>query len=256
MPVAVVFIGPAGSGKTSLSKSYYEWIRRNLFLKAALVNLDPGVEGLDYKPVFDIRDMFTLRGIMERYGLGPNGAFVKASELIAERVDEIFLNPPFININEWDIVIIDTPGQMEAFIFRPVSNTFFRRLVKHANTVLAYLIDASTIETISDAVFSWFIYVLIQIKTGLLTVPIISKRDIAKNPEILKVLIEKPEKLAEIALERESGLSVEVIPDLAEIALKTKSALRAIMVSSMDSDDISNLHRFLSEAFCVCGDMT
>jgi len=93
--VFVVFVGPAGSGKSTLVASYSSWARKNLLLRVAPVNLDPGAEEVKYKPVFDIRNYSTLRDIMEKYGLGPNGAFIKASELIAEKLDEVFSQPPF-----------------------------------------------------------------------------------------------------------------------------------------------------------------
>ncbi|MEM4482021.1 MAG: ATP/GTP-binding protein, partial [Desulfurococcaceae archaeon] len=140
MPAVIaIFTGPAGSGKTSLVKGYSDWIKANLFLKVGVVNLDPGAEILNYSPVFDIRNIFTLSNIMERYNLGPNGAFIKASDLLLENINEILSSPPFSRLSEWDIILVDTPGQMEAFLFRPVSSVFFRELGKLANTVVFYI---------------------------------------------------------------------------------------------------------------------
>jgi hypothetical protein len=255
MPAVIaVFIGPAGSGKTSLVKAYSEWARSNLLLRVAPVNLDPGAEELGYKPVFDIRKLFTLRDIMETYKLGPNGAFIKASELIAEKLDEIFSNQPFSNPWDWDLVLIDTPGQMEAFLFRPVSNFFLSRLKNIGNTVIAYIMDASAIGKVTDAVFLWFLYVLIQVKTGLLAVPVINKKDIAINSKILKLLIEDPGKL--IHEVGDEGLAAIIVPELIEIANKTKGPLRAVLVSAMELSDMQQLHVILHEAFCACGDLT
>lgn len=252
--VNIVFIGPAGSGKTSLVKTYSEWLRKNLLLRVAPVNLDPGAEGVGYKPVFDIRNLFTLRDIMEKYNLGPNGAFIKASELIAENVGTIFSSEPFSEPWKWDIILVDTPGQMEAFIFRPSSTVFLRKLGGIGNIVLAYIIDASAIIRVSDAVFLWFLYILVQVKTGLLAVPVINKRDIAGNLKLVRSLVEDPWKLVEQA--RDEGLASEVIPNLVEIAVKTKGAFRAVLVSSRESNDMEALHTLLHEAFCACGDLT
>lgn len=252
--VNIVFVGPAGSGKTSLVKAYSEWCKSNLLLKVAPVNLDPGAEVLGYRPVFDIRKLFTLRDIMEYYNLGPNGAFIRSSELIAERINEIFLYQPFSNPSLWDLVLIDTPGQMEAFLFRPASNLFLSRLKSLGNTVIAYIMDASAITKVTDAVFLWFLYVLIQIKTGLPAVPIINKKDIAINIKLLKLLIEDPSKLVH-EIENE-GLATDIIPDLIEIADKTKGPLRAVLVSALEPSDMDQLHAVLHEAFCACGDLT
>lgn len=252
--VFVVFVGPAGSGKSTLVASYSSWARKNLILRVAPVNLDPGAEEVKYKPVFDIRNYFTLRDIMEKYGLGPNGAFIKASELIAEKLDEVFSQPPFSNPDKWDLVLVDTPGQMEAFLFRPSSSVFLDSLRKLGNTVVAYVIDASAVARVSDAVFLWFLYVLIQVKTGLISVPVINKSDIAVNPRLLKLLIENPSALtSEVGSE---GFAGEIIPDLIQIAEKTRGPLRPVMVSAVNEEDMEKLHVLLHEAFCACGDLT
>ncbi len=252
--VSVVFVGPAGSGKSSLVATYTSWATRKLLLRVAPVNLDPGVEELKYKPVFDLRELFTLKDIMRMYGLGPNGAFIKASELLAERSREILSKPPFSELDKWDLVLVDTPGQMEAFLFRPSSNVFLSNLRRASNTVVAYVIDASAVAKITDAVFLWFLYVLIQIKTGLLIVPVVNKSDIALNPQIIQTLIEDPPRLME-EVDGE-GIASEIIPELIEIAEKTRGPLRTVMVSALREDDMEKLHTLLHEAFCVCGDLT
>lgn len=252
--VIVVFTGPAGSGKSSLVKSYAEWARKNLFLKVATVNLDPGPEELLYDPAFDIRKLFTIRDVMERYGLGPNGAFIKASELIAEYTDYILSQPPFSQVENWDLILVDTPGQMEAFIFRPSSRVFLGRVSRIANTVLVYIIDASAIDKVSDTVFLWFLYVLLQVKTGLTVIPVVNKRDIARNLELARMLVEDPAKLVEKATDE--GLVSEVLQELIDVASKTRGPFRAVLVSARNLEDMQYLHTLVHEAFCACGDLT
>ncbi len=257
MVMVVVFIGPAGSGKTSLVKSFGSWIRRNLFLRVAQVNLDPGAEELPYKPIFDIRTMFSIRDVMKKYKLGPNGAFIKASELVAEQVDVILSKEPFTNISEWDVVLIDTPGQMEAFIFRPAGNVFFEKLSSLVNIVGVYVIDASAIGSLTDAITLWFLGLLAQVKTGIQIVPVVNKIDVARNVEYARLLIEAPEKLMEIARnEKQEGILSDLAPELVEIALKTKQALRPVEVSAVELKGMDELYYLVHEAFCTCGDLT
>ncbi len=257
MVIISTFVGPAGSGKTSLVNAYANWLRKELFLRIGLVNLDPGVEYLPYEPVFDIREFFTLREIMEKYRLGPNGAFLKASEMIIDYLDEVFSRRPFSSIDDYDLILIDTPGQMEAFIFRPSSTLFFKELEKLSKPIIVFVIDASTIQTISDAVTLWFLGVLTQAKTGLTVVPVINKVDIAYNIDLAKLLVEKPEKLFGLAKKYSSeGLISEVVPELISIALKTKGAYRPVMVSAKIGEGLDELHFLIHEAFCSCGDLT
>jgi len=251
----IVFAGMAGSGKTSIVSHYSKWLRTSLLARVACVNLDPGVEALPYIPVFDIRKYFTLTDLMKKYGLGPNAAFLKSAEMISHLTDEIMREEPFSNLDKWDYVLIDTPGQLEAFIFQPEAREFLAKISRRTNLVVGYMIDASIISNVPDAVTSWFMYVLIQVKTGLLTVPIISKADMARNLSLLKELIEDPGVLAskENLIE---GLQSEIIPELIQIAMKTKGALRAVMVSIHDVESLRSLHNILQEAFCACGDLT
>ncbi|MET1159458.1 MAG: ATP/GTP-binding protein [Thermoprotei archaeon] len=257
MTIVAVFTGPAGSGKSTLVATYTHWLKRELFLRVAPVNLDPGAELLKYKPVFDIRSLFTLRDIMTKYGLGPNGAFLKASELIVENVDKVFNSEPFTNLSKWDIVLIDTPGQMEAFIFRKSSAIFFDELEKISQPVLVYVLDASAVYTLADAITLWFMSVLLQAKLGLTVVPVVNKVDIASDIEPLKLLVEKPDELFKIAKEKaEEGLLSEIIPELLSIAIKTKAPLRTVFVSATTGQGIRDMHMLIHEAFCTCGDLT
>nr|WP_245521829.1 ATP/GTP-binding protein [Staphylothermus hellenicus] len=126
-----------------------------------------------------------------------------------------------------------------------------------SNPVIVFVIDASAIETLSDAVTLWFLGVLTQAKLGLTVVPVINKIDIAGNSEFAGLIVEEPEKLAEMAKHySEEGLLSEVVPELLSIALKTKGAYRPVMVSARNTNTMEDLHYLVHEAFCTCGDLT
>ena len=82
------FVGTAGSGKSTLVKAYKEWLE-NSGIDAVVVNLDPGVDALPYDADIDIREWVSLEEIMDEYGLGPNGAQIAASDLMAVNIDKI-----------------------------------------------------------------------------------------------------------------------------------------------------------------------
>jgi GTPase SAR1 family protein len=110
------FIGPAGSGKTTLTHSMADWIRNaRKDVSVACVNLDPGCRWLPYSPDVDVRDYVNYDKIMEDYNLGPNGALVAATDMIVTHLDEI---KEEIRDTRADYVFIDTPGQIELFSFR------------------------------------------------------------------------------------------------------------------------------------------
>ena len=135
--VVVFIIGTAGSGKSLLTASLTEWLKVGK-QKAATVNLDPGVVNLPYAPDIDIRNSIDLTQIMDEYNLGPNGALVLASDLIAEDAERIGAQ---IEDLQADVVLVDTPGQMELFAFRASGPYIANELTKEQKAIV-YLFDA------------------------------------------------------------------------------------------------------------------
>ncbi|MHA1820172.1 MAG: ATP/GTP-binding protein [Promethearchaeota archaeon] len=110
-------IGPAGSGKTTLVGALYNYLSEKYNeLSIININLDPGVTILPYPPHIDIRDYISLDEVMTKYGLGPNGGLIAATDLIIDYLDEIKYE--ISQYSDPDLVLIDTPGQMELFAFR------------------------------------------------------------------------------------------------------------------------------------------
>ena len=63
--------GPAGSGKTTLTAKFEEWLRENVEVEVASVNLDAGILRLSYNPIFDVRNFVRVEDLMKKYKLGP-----------------------------------------------------------------------------------------------------------------------------------------------------------------------------------------
>ncbi len=104
----------------------------------AIVNLDPGVIKLPYSPDVDVRNYVDVGNLMEKYGLGPNGALILAADLIADQVEKITRDIEEINA---DMVLVDTPGQMELFAFRASGPYIVEELTKEPKAIV-YLFDA------------------------------------------------------------------------------------------------------------------
>lgn len=133
----VFIVGTAGSGKSLLTASFSNWLKIGK-QKVTMLNLDPGAVFLPYSPDIDIRDRITVDEIMEKYGLGPNGALVMAADLIADEVERL---GDEIEDLKPDIVIVDTPGQMELFAFRASGPYIASELTKEPKA-LVYLFDS------------------------------------------------------------------------------------------------------------------
>ena len=145
--IFLYFIGTAGSGKSTLTYNYKRWMELRS-LDAITVNPDPGAENLPYDPDVDIRDWISLKEIMDSYGLGPNGAQIACADMLALNTSDVKKS---IESFKTDYVLLDTPGQLELFVFREAG----RHIVKFMNperSVIAYLLDHALAKTASGFV--------------------------------------------------------------------------------------------------------
>jgi GTPase SAR1 family protein len=136
MPIAFI-IGTAGSGKSLFTAAFSEWLKMSK-QDVAVVNLDPGTLKLPYSPDVDIRNYVDVGNLMEKYGLGPNGALIMAADLIADEIENISKDIEDANA---DIVLVDTPGQMELFAFR-ASGPYIVNALTREPKAMVYLFDA------------------------------------------------------------------------------------------------------------------
>ena len=117
--------------------SICEWLKLQK-QDVAVVNLDPGALKLPYSPDVDVRNYVDVGDIMEKYALGPNGAVILAADLIADEIENLTRD---IEEAHADIVLVDTPGQMELFAFRASGPYIVDELTKEPKALI-YLFDA------------------------------------------------------------------------------------------------------------------
>ena len=134
--INIFFIGTAGSGKTALTQAFHEWLKER-GLDVIVVNLDPGVELLPYAPEIDVREWITTRDVMEKYGVGPNGAQILSADLLAVQFREI---QDLLEEQRAQYVLFDTPGQIELFAYRQASKVVLES-VGEQNSIISFLFD-------------------------------------------------------------------------------------------------------------------
>lgn len=136
VPLAFI-IGTAGSGKSLFTAAFAEWLKMSK-QDVAVVNLDPGALKLPYQPDVDVRNYVDVGDIMEKYALGPNGALIMAADLIADEIENLTRD---IEEAHADLILVDTPGQMELFAFRASGPYIVNELTKEPKAII-YLFDA------------------------------------------------------------------------------------------------------------------
>lgn len=183
MPRYLFLVGTAGCGKTTMTHAFKTWMDTQGF-DSITVNLDPGVEELQYEPEVDVRDWVTLESVMQEYSLGPNGAQIVCADLIALRVREII---QALQEFRTDYVFIDTPGQMELFAFRESS-----REVVHVfggeDSAILFLLDPQLSKRPSGLVSLLMLSVTTSFRFSVPLINVLSKADILSEENVNAIL--------------------------------------------------------------------
>jgi len=229
MTHAVFVVGMAGSGKSSLTAAYSEWLR-NSDQDVLVANLDPGATALPYNPDIDARKYVDIQKLMEEYQLGPNGALIMASDLIADRLEDM---RDEIEAADPDILLVDTPGQIELFAFRE-GGRFIAKGLGDENHAIIYLMDAPFTRHPLNFVSNIFLAAAIYSRINHPQVYVLSKTDLIQEHETQRMVswVTEPESFESSLREvEEKNLSL-ITRNLADSIFSTGLLSEPIPVSS------------------------
>jgi GTPase SAR1 family protein len=181
--IFVYFIGTAGSGKSTLTNTFKRWTELR-GVDSITVNLDPGAENLPYEPDVDIRDWISLREIMDSYGLGPNGAQIACADMLALNTSDI---KESIESFKTDYILMDTPGQLELFVFRE-SGKYIVKFFNSRRSITAYLLDHALAKTASGFVSQLLLSINTSFRLNQPQINILSKVDMLMEDEKKQVM--------------------------------------------------------------------
>lgn len=248
-PIAIYILGTAGCGKSSLTASFSGYLTE-IGVKSTLVNLDPGADQLPYEPDIDVRDWVTLADVMEEYGLGPNGAQIVASDLVAMNRDRVLRG---IDTDIDQYVLLDTPGQMELFTFRESARELVKGVLPKASS-LVYLIDPFNARTPSGLISQLMLSSLSRLRFQLPSVEVISKSDMMEpaQKDALSRWLEYPDSLHDDVME-EASRSTTMGEELGVNIFRALETLglfpRVFNISSRTSEGIDGIYRAVQYTF-------
>ena len=237
----IFFLGTAGSGKSYLTGALAEWLEDHE-LSVTKVNLDPAVEWLPYSPDVDVRDYVEVRKVMEKYGLGPNGALITSVDMLVSYVDKI--RDEIENLKS-NYVLVDTPGQMELFAFRQ-SGPYITSLISQGyKSVAVYLIDSFFVHQPTSFVSALLLAISIHLRLGVPQIHVLSKSDLVPSDKIEKVTTWLGDPLTlidDIEQDRVSRSLRDVVIQIEE-ALKELSLISEVIpVSSKTGEGLDELY--------------
>lgn len=174
----VICIGMAGSGKTTFMQ------RLNSHLHAEknppyVINLDPATLKVPFGCHIDIRDSIKYKKVMENYDLGPNGAIVTSLNLFSTKIDQV-MKIVEKRSKTFENCIIDTPGQIECFVWSASGSIITESFASQYPTVIAYIVDTPRNQSPSTFMSNMLYACSILYKTKLPMILVFNKNDVVK----------------------------------------------------------------------------
>lgn len=179
MPATIICIGMAGSGKTT----FVQRLNSHLHSKKTppyLINLDPAVLKVPFGCNIDIRDSINYKKVMENYNLGPNGAIVTSLNLFSTKIDQV-LEIMQKRSSNFQHCVVDTPGQIECFVWSASGAILTEAFATEFPTVIAYIIDTPRSSNPTTFMSNMLYACSILYKTKLPMVVVFNKTDVRKH---------------------------------------------------------------------------
>jgi GTPase SAR1 family protein len=280
-PVAVVCIGMAGmyicppdcgllltnrpgSGKTTFMQRINNYLHVNK-KKPYVLNLDPAVIKVPFQPNIDIRDSINYKEVMKQYNLGPNGGILTSLNLFATKIDQVIgllekrANPgPESTVAPPKHILVDTPGQIEVFVWSASGSILLESLASSFPTVIAYIIDTPRTSSTSTFMSNMLYACSILYKTKLPMILVFNKTDV-QDADFAREWMTDFEKFQEALHEEEnkgvfggegfggSGYMGSLLNSMSMVLEEFYSHLNMVAVSSMTGDGIDDFFEAVEE---------
>ena len=273
-PVAIVCIGMAGSGKTTFMQRINSYLHTQhtespkTTAPPYVINLDPAVRSVPFDSNIDIRDSVNYKEVMKQYNLGPNGAILTSLNLFSTKIDQVMsiLEKRCLpQTSEADAeekkeeakkvednkpstshIIVDTPGQIEVFVWSASGSILLSSLASSFPTVIAYVIDTPrTTENTSTFMSNMLYAISILYKTKLPMILVFNKTDVKQPTEAIDWMRDFETFQAAVRAEEEeeregSGYMGSLLNSMSLVLEEFYNQLSVVGVSSMTGDGVDD----------------
>ncbi|RLG03756.1 MAG: GTPase [Thaumarchaeota archaeon] len=240
----VFIVGTAGSGKSTLTSAFSDWLRSQDW-STIIVNLDPAAQVLPYDPDVDVRDMVDYERIMATRKLGPNAALIASIREVARQAEELKEEVKSFNP---DYILVDTPGQLELFAFRREGLILAENIGLKERKAMIFVLDPMFCTTVKNFVSSMFLSASVYFSFGIPLIHALNKIDAISREEVERIegwsesfdslLVD----LENTARGRLRAFSREIAEALHDIII----SMPIVPVSSVTMEGLSELHAMLT----------
>ncbi|KAF2003348.1 hypothetical protein P154DRAFT_520298 [Amniculicola lignicola CBS 123094] len=170
-----------------------------------ILNLDPAVHHVPFTANIDIRDSVNYKEVMKQFNLGPNGGILTSLNLFSTKIDQVIallekrtaapapVPPPEQSTVEFMTgkgkaappaqqqpvkhILVDTPGQIEVFVWSASGEILLSSFASTFPTVIAYVIDTPRTTSTSTFMSNMLYACSILYKTKLPMILVFNKTD-------------------------------------------------------------------------------
>ena len=250
----------AGSGKTTFMQRVNAHLHSRPQQPAPYVlNLDPAVRSVPFESNIDIRDSVNYKEVMKQYNLGPNGGILTSLNLFSTKIDQVMGilekrclppkqgqdPPPTAPTGSLPThILIDTPGQIEVFVWSASGNILLSALASSFPTVIAYIIDTPrTTENTSTFMSNMLYAISILYKTKLPMILVFNKTDVKSESEAVEWMRDFERFQAALRKEEEDnqgegGYMGALLNSMSLVLEEFYNALSVVGVSAMTGEGV------------------
>ncbi len=187
---------------------------------------------------------------MTKYGLGPNGAMILASDLMVNYLDEIKKE-----IDEYnpDWIFVDTAGQLELFAFRDTGPLIASSLgFGSIQRAVSFLFDSNLVLRPNGFISTLLLAASVQFRFRRIPqINVLSKVDLLSEEQIEMIVnwSQDFKALEDSTNERESGLIRELSMLISDVFVQMGSTSELIPCSIKEEDGLDILFGSLQRVF-------
>ena len=231
-----------------------------------VLNLDPAVMSVPFECNIDIRDSIDYKEVMKQYNLGPNGGILTSLNLFATKIDQVISllekrsqPPEDVSAISPKYFLVDTPGQIEVFVWSASGSILLESLASSFPTVIAYIVDTPRTSSTSTFMSNMLYACSILYKTKLPMILVFNKTDV-QDAEFAREWMTDFEKFQEALRSEEkkgvfggegfgggSGYMGSLLNSMSLMLEEFYSHLSMVGVSSMTGDGIDDFFDAVEE---------
>ena len=223
------------------------------------------MRNVPFESNIDIRDSVNYKEVMKQYNLGPNGGILTSLNLFSTKIDQVLgilekrCLPPEPPQHEQpqplpSNILVDTPGQIEVFVWSASGSILLSSLASSFPTVLAYIIDTPRTTANTSTFMSNMLYAIsILYKTKLPMVLVFNKTDVKDEGEAVEWMRDFESFQAALRREEEegggegSGYMGALLNSMSLVLEEFYNALSVVGMSSVTGDGVDDFFEAVEE---------